>query len=106
MTIEESRVLGFTRRRYYPLTDIGHGELDQRLRSVVSGAALPDERTALLVELLAAGGRLGRWAPKRQTKEERARTRATSDSDLIGDQERAILSAVAVRVERASESGR
>lgn len=104
MTVEENRVLGFTRRRHVTLTDIGYDELGRRLRSVLSGADVPDERTALLVALLRAGGCLGRWSPKRPTEEDRARLRTIIGSDLIGAQEEAILSALVLRLARARES--
>ena len=99
--VEEShRRLGmFTTRRYQPAPAAGRDELVARIRSALLGESVPDERTALLISVL-VGVHTKLFVPKRRVGE--ARRRATEILERIGDDERAIVSAVEVA---ASNSG-
>ena len=100
---ESRRRLGmFTVRRYRATTSAGRDELVAGLRSALLGESIPDERTALLISLLAAGGKLRHLVPRRSLRE--AMRRAEGILERVGEDERALVSAVGAAVLRANSS--
>lgn len=55
----------FTVHRYYPTPASDREDLTQRLRRVLLGESAPDERTALLVSILAAGASIAPLVPRK-----------------------------------------
>lgn len=100
--VEEShrRLAMFTVRRYRPTPAAGHDELLAALRSALLGESIPDERTALLVSLLAAGGKVHHLVPQRSSRE--ARRRAAGVLERVGEDERLLVSEIAAAVTRAN----
>ncbi len=102
---ETGRVLGILpSRRLRPTPAAGRDELVARVRAALLGEAVPDDRTALLVSALGLGTPSKLFVPKDRAKE--ADRRRTDVLDRIGDEARAIVSAVeVVRHRNQSDNG-
>lgn len=102
LLVEEERMTGrlFKRRRPH-LTAAGRDGPAARVRAVLLGEAVPDERTALLVAALDVAMPTKLLVPKDRVKEADRRMREIAAG--IGEAERALISAV--RAARARSEG-
>lgn len=101
LVVEETRSrLGmFTVHRHYPAPAAGRDELVGSLRRVLLGEAVPDERTALLATILAAGLSLRALVPAGRIDD--ASRRSEELLERLGDAERTLVTALAEAVTRA-----
>ncbi len=86
-------------RRYRPTPAAGRDELLARARGALLGESVPDDRTALIVAALYAGGNLKKCVPLDRFKD--AQRHAAEILERLGDDERALVSAVDVAATRA-----
>lgn len=102
LLVEEERMTGgFFKRRRLHLTAAGRDEPAARVRAVLLGEAVPDERTALLVAALNVAMPSKFLVPKDRVKEADRRMREIAAG--IGEAERALISAM--RAARARSEG-
>lgn len=94
--VEESRKrFGvFAVDRFVPTPAAGRDEVVARIRSVLLGESVPDERTSLLVAALGICIPVKLFVPREQKKE--AERRSAEILERIGDDERALVEAVGV----------
>lgn len=101
--VEESQQkLGlFTVRRRYPAPAAARDEVVGRLRSVLLGEALPDERTAMLVVVLLSSTNLKHWVGREHVKE--ADRRAREILEGLPEHERRLVAAIRAAVVSGNE---